>query len=729
MSASGAAAAAPSPNAELLPHLLLRGAGGGGGGGAEQIKHVLLYDVTTRILPGALRATGAFVSRILRRRAARVCDEVKRRAAVGPRVKTGAIVLERDYKRAGGESSDMFDAVLAFASDLPQARYVRRTPRGVFTVETKDAIEIAPDVLFAKLNTHESEGEMEKMTIEVFSFSKDIVELRDYLNDLEQAYRKNRGNQLGRQLYYFDEILMVPPMRLNMSADASRPLRQCPDLSKANPNLHFTMFALHTNKSLNNIYGASMRSARRRVDFFLQNPDWYKARGIPYTLGVLLHGAPGCGKTSFIKGLARDTGRHVVNIKLGEYTTVQQINALFYTPRLHVVRDGASASYDIPMDRRIIVMEDIDCLSGVVLDRGVAEQQAKKADGNDDSNQLNLSVLLNILDGVLETPGRIVVMTSNAPWTLDRALVRPGRIDVSIEFTKCTPDDVLDMVQGICDNFQVDRDAWRPRLADKAWTPAEVTKAIFENMDDPENALEMFCAASTPPAPPLAAPPPDPTPPPPSAPPPPPSAVEQQVEDKSGDLARIVTLPRLPDDAHQLLPIEQLNASLYGGQPVQEKQPDQEKQPVQEKQPDNKVVPRSWRSSHLAADQSAMARQLELPPLLNTAADEQADKYNTFAAAMRTHQREMARQLELSPLLNTEQAEPPAAAAAAAADDPYTSFGQQAILMRTLAEKPAVAKLTVTASSGFVDGFSPVFASTCDWDAPIDHDIPHSAVC
>jgi hypothetical protein len=26
-------------------------------------------------------------------------------------------------------------------------------------------------------------------------------------------------------------------------------------------------------------------------------------------------GAPGCGKTSFIKGIARDTGRHIVNIK------------------------------------------------------------------------------------------------------------------------------------------------------------------------------------------------------------------------------------------------------------------------------------------------------------------------------------------------------------------------------------------------------------------------------
>lgn len=37
--------------------------------------------------------------------------------------------------------------------------------------------------------------------------------------------------------------------------------------------------------------------------------------------------------------------------------------------------------------------------------------------------------LLNVLDGVVDTPGRIVVMTTNYPEALDAALIRPGRID------------------------------------------------------------------------------------------------------------------------------------------------------------------------------------------------------------------------------------------------------------------------------------------------------------
>lgn len=40
--------------------------------------------------------------------------------------------------------------------------------------------------------------------------------------------------------------------------------------------------------------------------------------------------------------------------------------------------------------------------------------------------------LLNVLDGVVDTPGRIVVMTTNLINILDDALIRPGRIDKKI---------------------------------------------------------------------------------------------------------------------------------------------------------------------------------------------------------------------------------------------------------------------------------------------------------
>lgn len=37
---------------------------------------------------------------------------------------------------------------------------------------------------------------------------------------------------------------------------------------------------------------------------FITSPQWYYDRGIPYRRGYLLHGPPGCGKSSFITALA-----------------------------------------------------------------------------------------------------------------------------------------------------------------------------------------------------------------------------------------------------------------------------------------------------------------------------------------------------------------------------------------------------------------------------------------
>ena len=45
------------------------------------------------------------------------------------------------------------------------------------------------------------------------------------------------------------------------------------------------------------------------------------------------------------------------------------------------------------------------------------------------SDRLDLAGLLNVLDGVVDCPNRILIMTTNHPEKLDAALIRPGRID------------------------------------------------------------------------------------------------------------------------------------------------------------------------------------------------------------------------------------------------------------------------------------------------------------
>lgn len=64
-----------------------------------------------------------------------------------------------------------------------------------------------------------------------------------------------------------------------------------------------------------------------------------------------------------------------------------------------------------------------------------------------DHDQLSLDGLLNVLDGVVDTPGRMVIMTSNHPELLDPALIRPGRIDKKILLGYMSASDIIKMLE------------------------------------------------------------------------------------------------------------------------------------------------------------------------------------------------------------------------------------------------------------------------------------------
>ena len=61
-------------------------------------------------------------------------------------------------------------------------------------------------------------------------------------------------------------------------------------------------------------------------------------------------------------------------------------------------------------------------------------------------DELNLAGLLNVLDGVVDTPGRVLIMTTNHPEMLDPALIRPGRIDKKIMLGFMESEDVIEML-------------------------------------------------------------------------------------------------------------------------------------------------------------------------------------------------------------------------------------------------------------------------------------------
>jgi hypothetical protein len=105
--------------------------------------------------------------------------------------------------------------------------------------------------------------------------------------------------------------------------------------------------------------------------------------------------------------------------------------------------------------------------------------------------KLDLSFLLNILDGVLEIPGRIVIMTSNYIDKLDHALIRPGRIDIIANFKRCVNKTLIEMIEFFYDISLSEKDKIRIlNLREFVVSPAEMGKVMFENFDNFRNAIE-----------------------------------------------------------------------------------------------------------------------------------------------------------------------------------------------------------------------------------------------
>ncbi|KAI9889837.1 MAG: hypothetical protein M1814_004939 [Vezdaea aestivalis] len=142
---------------------------------------------------------------------------------------------------------------------------------------------------------------------------------------------------------------------------------------------------------------------------FLRTRKWYLDRGIPYRRGYLLHGPPGTGKSSFISALAGELDYNIALLNLSErgLTDDRLIHLLAKVPT-----------------RTIVLLEDVD----VAFSNRRTESDS---DGYRGAN-VTFSGLLNALDGAASSQDRIAFLTTNHVDRLDPALVRPGRVDLTV---------------------------------------------------------------------------------------------------------------------------------------------------------------------------------------------------------------------------------------------------------------------------------------------------------
>ena len=164
------------------------------------------------------------------------------------------------------------------------------------------------------------------------------------------------------------------------------------------------------------------------IDSWLISRNWYIDRGIPYKFTMLLHGSPGCGKTSLIRALASHYNMSIFMVNVAGISDTGLIEKIIDMPK-----------------KSILVLEDIDCVGVKGMNRD--SDESSNIGSMVSGTTLTLSGLLNALDGIIPLDEKMVIMTTNHVDKLDPALIRSGRCDLRVELKPLTKPEIEQFIE------------------------------------------------------------------------------------------------------------------------------------------------------------------------------------------------------------------------------------------------------------------------------------------
>jgi len=389
--------------------------------------------------------------------------------------------------------ANRMDAVIHYVTTLPAMKTLLSVTHHDYLPHEYEAVCLESDVYFELQDMKITDGQLEIVKFKLYCYDHDVQHLQTFVDNCNTDYERRMANKLGAHRYFFDQMVQS-----RVKGSVQNPL--------PTSHLVYTKSKFTTNRNFDNVFFEEKKQVEHRTNFFLDNRSWYDKKGIPYTLGFMFHGPPGTGKTSTIKAIASVGRRHIINVQLSEIKTKQQLQHLFFNDDIHVYNGVNTEKYTIPVSERLYVIEDIDAMGDMVLRREwkkpvIEAPKPKETDPfldrkEEDRETIDLSFLLNLLDGTLEANGRILIITTNFPERIDSALVRPGRVDMIIHFKKCSIPVLQEMIEAFYETTIEDLHAY-PQLENR-WTPAEVTQIFFRNFDSSASAIDdLIRSAST----------------------------------------------------------------------------------------------------------------------------------------------------------------------------------------------------------------------------------------
>ena len=188
-----------------------------------------------------------------------------------------------------------------------------------------------------------------------------------------------------------------------------------------------------------------LKKVREMIELPLKHPEIFERLGIEAPKGVLLHGAPGTGKTLLAKAVANETHANFILINGPE------IMSKYYGQSEENLRKKfEEAEKTAPS---IIFIDEIDAIA------------SKREESKGEVEKRVVAQLLAIMDGLQARGKVIVIAATNIPNVLDPALRRPGRFDREISINVPDKDGRLSILKIHSRNMPLEKDVSLEELA------------------------------------------------------------------------------------------------------------------------------------------------------------------------------------------------------------------------------------------------------------------------